>query len=108
MPSEDSSIPAPTDPVPNPTTDTSPGIDVHPYLPGTPHNPPVPPRLAYPIKLNPLKKKIYYEPKQDFSIIAMFQGNPMMLIMVGTVLFSFLMPKLMVSTQAAFEWLSFS
>ncbi|KAG8857207.1 hypothetical protein FRB96_005881 [Tulasnella sp. 330] len=89
-----------TDNTPVPTTPTSdsPKIQVRPLPLGTPHNPtPLPPLLAYPIRLTPLKTKVYFEEKQEFSLIGMFQGNPMMLVMVGTVLMSFLMPKMLAS-----------
>ncbi|KAG8994019.1 hypothetical protein FRB94_010195 [Tulasnella sp. JGI-2019a] len=89
-----------TDSAPIPSTSANPGpvIHVRPLPLGTPHNPtPLPPLLAYPITLSPLKTKIYFEEKQEFSLLAMFQGNPMMLIMLGTVLFTFVMPKMVAS-----------
>jgi ER membrane protein complex subunit 7 len=39
---------------------------------------------------------VYIVPKAEFSVVAMFKGNPMMLVMVGTAVLMFLMPKLLV------------
>ncbi|KAG8936622.1 hypothetical protein FRC03_012416 [Tulasnella sp. 419] len=98
----------PSDPVPTTTTlapsatpsilTPSYNVEARPIIPGTPHDiRPLPARVQYPLVLTPRAKKIYITPKQDFSIVAMFKSNPMMLMMLGSVGFMLLMPKLLSS-----------
>ena len=54
--------------------------DVHPYILGTPHNPPSSISLHYPITLTPRQKLDYFVEKQSFNALGMLQ-NPMILLM---------------------------
>ena len=54
--------------------------DVHPYILGTPHDPPSPVTLQYPIILTPRQKLNFFIEKQSFNAFGMLQ-NPMILLM---------------------------
>ncbi|KAG8899234.1 hypothetical protein FRC00_001718, partial [Tulasnella sp. 408] len=70
-------------------------IYVYPLPLGVPHYPsPSLPLLPYPIVLRPRNAKVYVEPKKDFNPIDMFRSNPIMLVMLGSVVMMFLMPKI--------------
>ena len=56
--------------------------DVRPYIPGTPHNPPSPVTLRYPIVLTPRQKAEYFVERQAFNLLGMLK-NPMILMMVA-------------------------
>ncbi|TDL28676.1 hypothetical protein BD410DRAFT_781198 [Rickenella mellea] len=68
--------------------------DVHPYVLGTPHSPPSPVSLPYPISITPRQKAVYFVEPEAFSLLTMFQ-NPMMLLMAGMGVMVMAMPYLM-------------
>ncbi|KAH8112105.1 hypothetical protein DFH11DRAFT_538436 [Phellopilus nigrolimitatus] len=68
--------------------------DVRPYVLGTPHNPPSPISLQYPIVLKPRRKADYFVERQSFNALGMLQ-NPMVLMMVVTGVLVVGMPYLM-------------
>jgi hypothetical protein len=80
------------------TSDTHPveaEVVVRPYMIGTPLNPAVPVQRPYPIVLLPRAKLVYFTPKESFNLITMF-SNPMMLMLVVSVVLMLGMPYLMV------------
>ncbi|KAG8898868.1 hypothetical protein FRB99_007091 [Tulasnella sp. 403] len=88
-------VPNTSAPAPTPTNLV---VEVRPLPLGTPHNAtPLPAPLPYPIKVAARQKKVYFEPKEDFSVLAMFRNNPVMLLMAGSAVMMFMMPKLLAS-----------
>ncbi|KAG7450334.1 uncharacterized protein BT62DRAFT_1001172 [Guyanagaster necrorhizus] len=69
-------------------------VEVRPYLPGTPLNPPVPNRLQYPLALTPRTKHKYFVPPDSFNMLGMLK-SPMVLMMVFTGAMVLAMPYLM-------------
>ncbi|CAK5280101.1 unnamed protein product [Mycena citricolor] len=67
-------------------------VEIRPYSPGTPLNPPSTILLPQ-ISLSPRAKLEYYVPPQSFNLVGMFQ-NPMMLMLVFGGLMVFAMPYL--------------
>jgi len=71
-------------------------IQVRPYPLGTAFSAATSlPLLSTPLFIKPRAAKVYAEPKQDFNVINMFRGNPLMLVMLGSVAMMFMMPKMM-------------
>ncbi|KAG7099395.1 hypothetical protein E1B28_001248 [Marasmius oreades] len=56
-------------------------IEVRPYVPGTPLNPPSTITLQYPIELSAKQKYNYFVPPESFNVMGML-GSPMMLLMI--------------------------
>jgi len=50
--------------------------------------------LTYPVKLLPLEKPQHFHIRQQFNIVSMVMGNPMILLMGGSFLLMFILPKL--------------
>ncbi|KAF8203043.1 hypothetical protein BJ912DRAFT_920251 [Pholiota molesta] len=61
---------------------SEPSVEVRPFLPGTPLNPPSTLLLPYPIVLTPRERYVYFVPPERFNLAGML-SNPMMLLMVG-------------------------
>ncbi|KAF9478049.1 hypothetical protein BDN70DRAFT_913881 [Pholiota conissans] len=57
-------------------------VEVRPFLPGTPMNPPSTVLLPYPVILTPRERYVYFVPPESFNLAGML-SNPMMLLMVG-------------------------
>lgn len=70
--------------------------DVHPYIIGTPHDPPSPVSLQYPIVLTPRQKTKFFIEKQSFNALSML-NNPMILLTGVMGVFVLGLPYLMVS-----------
>jgi len=68
--------------------------EVRPYVQGTPHSPPSPISLPYPITLVPRQKSVYFVERESFNLLGML-SNPMILMMVGTGVVVMGMPYLM-------------
>ncbi|KAF4572755.1 hypothetical protein EYR40_004163 [Pleurotus pulmonarius] len=73
---------------------TPPAVEVHPYIPGTPLNPPSSVILPHPISLVARQKHDYFVAHESFSLLAMFK-NPMMMIMLVTAVMAIGTPYLM-------------
>lgn len=56
-------------------------VEVRPYVPGTPLNPPSSILLSHPIKLSAHQKFNYFIPRESFNIMGMLK-SPMILIMI--------------------------
>ncbi|KAK1223795.1 hypothetical protein PQX77_013319 [Marasmius sp. AFHP31] len=56
-------------------------VEVKPYIPGTPFNPPSSVTLQYPIVLQARQQYNYFVPPEAFNIMGML-GSPMMLMMI--------------------------
>ncbi|KAG9008882.1 hypothetical protein FRB90_008695 [Tulasnella sp. 427] len=88
--------PGPLAPPPSTMSDPNFHIRVYPLPLGSPHYPTTSlPQLPYPIILKPKSAKVYVEPKKDFNPIDLFRSNPIMLVMLGSVVMMFLMPKVL-------------
>lgn len=81
--------------------------DVHPYIPGTPHNPPSAVSLQYPIALTPRQKANYFTERQSFNVLGMLQ-NPMILMMAAMGVLVLGLPYLIVSLSIFLTLRSFS
>lgn len=79
---------------------TPPAVEVHPYIPGTPLNPPSSVILPHPISLVARQKHGYFVAPESFSLLAMFK-NPMMMIMLVTAVMAIGTPYLMVRVSRA-------
>lgn len=60
---------------------TSEVVEAHPYVPGTPMNPPSSILLPYPVRLSAQQKFNYFIPLESFNIMGMLK-SPMILIMI--------------------------
>ena len=69
---------------------------MHPYILGTPHNPPSSVSLQYPIVLTPRQKANFFVERQSFNALGMLQ-NPMILMMAVMGVLVIGLPYLMVS-----------
>ncbi|KAJ3971333.1 hypothetical protein EV361DRAFT_962692 [Lentinula raphanica] len=56
-------------------------VEVHPYIPGTPMNPPSTILLPYPITLSARQRFNYFAPRESFNIMGMLK-SPMILMMI--------------------------
>ena len=71
-------------------------ILIRPYMPATPLNSvPAVPTTPYPLTLVARARHVYFIPRETFDVFAMFR-NPLMVIMVLTVVMMLGMPYLMV------------
>ncbi|KJA26169.1 hypothetical protein HYPSUDRAFT_355403 [Hypholoma sublateritium FD-334 SS-4] len=57
-------------------------VEVRPFVPGTPMQPPSSILLPYPAVLTPRDRYVYFVPPESFNLAGML-SNPMMLLMVG-------------------------
>ena len=74
-------------------------VEVRPYAPGTPLNPPSTITLSYPISLVPRQKHAYFVPRETFNLLGML-SNPMMLMMIAAGGMMLGMPYLTVSATS--------
>lgn len=81
-------------------------VEVHPYVPGTPFNPPSAVVLPYPIVVTPKEQHVFFIPREGFNLGGML-ANPMMLMMIGLGAFMLAMPYIMVTEPYLF-WGAFT
>jgi hypothetical protein len=79
-------------------------VEVRPYIPGTPLNPPSTVLLSYPISLAAKEKANYFVPPESFNLAGML-ANPMMLLMVFGGALMLAMPYIMVRFPPSYPML---